>query len=98
MIAVLGSAIITGRPFAVYRDGAAAHDYVYVDDVVDAFMRAGCAPIETTGTYNNPARPGSSVTDAPGWDQRQPEDRGTTGDDPPAWRWTRRCWCGWLEA
>ena len=52
MIAVLGSAMITGRPFTVYRDGNAAHDYVYVDDVVDAFVRAGRAPIETTGTYN----------------------------------------------
>jgi UDP-glucose 4-epimerase len=52
VIAVLGSAMITGRPFAVYKDSAAAHDYVYVDDVVDAFVRAGCVPIETTGTYN----------------------------------------------
>jgi UDP-glucose 4-epimerase len=52
VIAVLGGALITGRPFTVCRDGAAAHDYVYIDDVVDAFMRAGCAPIETTGTYN----------------------------------------------
>jgi UDP-glucose 4-epimerase len=52
VIATLAGAMITGRPFAVYRDGAAAHDYVYVDDVVDAFVRAGCAPIETTGTYN----------------------------------------------
>jgi UDP-glucose 4-epimerase len=52
VIAVLGSAMITNRPFAIYRDGAAAHDYVYVDDVVDAFVRAGCAPIETRGTYN----------------------------------------------
>ena len=52
VIAVLGSAMITGRPLGVYRDGAAAHDYVYVDDVVDAFMRAGCDPLEPTGTYN----------------------------------------------
>ena len=36
----------------MYGDGTAAHDYVYVDDVVEAFVRAGCAPIETTGTYN----------------------------------------------
>jgi UDP-glucose 4-epimerase len=52
VIAVLGSAMITGQPFAVYRDGTATYDYVYVDDVVDALMCAGCAPIETTGTYN----------------------------------------------
>ena len=52
VIAVLGSAMITGRPSAVYRDGADAYDYVYVDDVVDAFVRAGGAPVEITGTYN----------------------------------------------
>jgi UDP-glucose 4-epimerase len=52
VIAALGSAMITGHPFVVCRDGAAAHDYVYVDDVVDAFMLAGSAPNETTGTYN----------------------------------------------
>ena len=28
--------MITGWPFAVYRDGAAAHDYLHVE----AFMRA----------------------------------------------------------
>ena len=35
-----------------YTDGADARHYVYVDDVVDAFVRAGFAPTETTGTYN----------------------------------------------
>ena len=50
VIAVLGSAMITGRPSAVYRDGADAYDYV--DDVVDAFVRAGGAPVEITGNYN----------------------------------------------
>lgn len=52
VIACLGQAMITGRPFVVYRDGAASHDYVYVDDVIDAFVLAGRAPIETTGTFN----------------------------------------------
>ena len=66
VIAVLGSTMITGRPFAVYRDGAAAHDYVYVDDVVDAFVRAGCAPIETTGTYNVGTRQDTTVTEVHG--------------------------------
>ena len=55
VIAVLGSAMITGRPFAVYRDGAAAHDYVYVDDVVDAF----CAPVAL------PSRRPEHTTSAP---------------------------------
>ena len=52
VIAVLGSAMITGRPFTVYRDGNAYHDFLYVDDAVDAFVRAGSAPIEITGTYD----------------------------------------------
>jgi len=43
VIAVVGSAMVTGGPFAVYRDGA-AHDYAYVDDVVDAVVRAGATP------------------------------------------------------
>src|SRR5271166_1899644 len=41
VIAVFGSALATGRPVTVYGDGPAARDYVYVDDVVDAFVRAG---------------------------------------------------------
>jgi UDP-glucose 4-epimerase len=52
VIAVLGTAMITGRPFTVYRDGNAYHDFLYVDDAVDAFVRAGNAPIEITGTYD----------------------------------------------
>lgn len=66
VIAGLGSAMITGQPFAVYRDGAATHDYVYIDDVVDAFVRAGCAPIETTGTYNIGSGQHTTVTEVHG--------------------------------
>ena len=66
VIADLCRAMITGQPFTVYRDGTAAHDYVYVDDAVDAFMRAGCAPIETTGTYNIGTGQPSTVTEVRG--------------------------------
>jgi UDP-glucose 4-epimerase len=52
VIAVFGGAMISGQPVTVYGDGTASRDYVYIDDVVDAFVRAGCASIETTGTYN----------------------------------------------
>jgi UDP-glucose 4-epimerase len=52
VIAGLGHAMVTGRPYVVYRDGAVTHDYVYVDDAVDAFMCAASAPMETTGTFN----------------------------------------------
>jgi UDP-glucose 4-epimerase len=44
--------MISGRPVTVYGDGTTARDNVYVDDVVDAFVRAGRAPTSTTGTYN----------------------------------------------
>ncbi|MBF0662592.1 NAD-dependent epimerase/dehydratase family protein [Rhodococcus sp. (in: high G+C Gram-positive bacteria)] len=52
VIAVFGSALISGRPVTVYGDGTAARDYVYVDDVVEAFVRAAHAPGSVTGTYN----------------------------------------------
>jgi UDP-glucose 4-epimerase len=52
VIAVFGSRLIGGEPVTVYGDGTATRDYVYVDDVVDAFVRAGHAPLTTTGTYN----------------------------------------------
>jgi UDP-glucose 4-epimerase len=52
LIADLGSSMITGLPGALYRDDTEAHDYVYVDDVVDAFVRAGRASLATTGTYD----------------------------------------------
>jgi UDP-glucose 4-epimerase len=52
VIAVFGSAIATGRNVTIYGDGTATRDYVYVDDVVEAFVRAGSAPLGTTGLYN----------------------------------------------
>jgi UDP-glucose 4-epimerase len=48
VIAVLGSAMVKGQPLVMYRDGAAACDYVYVD----AFVCAGCAAFDTIGTYD----------------------------------------------
>jgi UDP-glucose 4-epimerase len=66
VIATHASAMITGRPFIVYRDGTAARDYIYVDDVVDAFMRAGCAPIEIVGTYNIGTGQHTTVTELHG--------------------------------
>jgi UDP-glucose 4-epimerase len=52
VIAMFGSAMISGRPVTIYGDGTAARDYVYVDDVVEAFVRAGHAPGDVTGVYN----------------------------------------------
>lgn len=52
VIAIFGSAMVMGRPVTIYGDGTAARDYVYVDDVADAFLRAGETGHAVTGTYN----------------------------------------------
>ncbi|HTQ22735.1 GDP-mannose 4,6-dehydratase [Mycobacterium sp.] len=52
VVTIFGSAMISGRPTTIYGDGSATRDYVYVDDVVTAFLSAADAPAETTGTFN----------------------------------------------
>lgn len=52
VVAVFGSRMLRGEPVTIYGDGTATRDYIYVDDVVDAFARAGRAPLTTTGFFN----------------------------------------------
>jgi UDP-glucose 4-epimerase len=52
VVTIFGSALIAGRPVTIYGDGTAVRDYVYIDDVVDAFVFAGQLPLEVMGTYN----------------------------------------------
>lgn len=52
VVALFGSAMISGRPTVIYGDGSSTRDYVYVDDVVTAFLCAAEAPLSTTGTFN----------------------------------------------
>jgi UDP-glucose 4-epimerase len=52
VVSVFGSALLSGRPTTIYGDGTATRDYVYVDDVVTAFLCAADAPLTTTGTFN----------------------------------------------
>ena len=52
VVTIFGSAMISGRPTTIYGDGSATRDYVYVDDVVTAFLCAADAPVTTTGTFN----------------------------------------------
>ncbi len=52
VVTIFGSAMISGGPTTIYGDGSATRDYVYVDDVVTAFLCAADAPITTTGTFN----------------------------------------------
>jgi UDP-glucose 4-epimerase len=51
-IARLANAMLAGRPVAVPADATSTRDYVYVDDVVDAFVRASQAPIGVACTYH----------------------------------------------
>lgn len=47
----LASAMFSGRPFSIPADSASAQDFVFVGDVVDALIHAGCAPDLAGGTY-----------------------------------------------
>src|SRR5579863_829095 len=40
VVAIFAQALATGTPVTVFGDGSQTRDYVYVDDVVDAFARA----------------------------------------------------------
>ena len=40
VVAIFAQALLDGKPTKVFGDGSNTRDYVYVDDVVDAFVRA----------------------------------------------------------
>ena len=48
VVAIFSGRIIDGEPVTVFGDGLQTRDYVYVDDVVDAFMRAESGPDDLT--------------------------------------------------
>src|SRR3984885_2380495 len=52
VVTAFGSAMISDRATTIYGDSSATRDYVYVDDVVTAFLCAADAPVTTTGTFN----------------------------------------------
>ena len=41
VVAIFSKALLSGRPTKIFGDGSDTRDYVFVDDVVDAFVRAG---------------------------------------------------------
>ena len=40
VVAIFAQALLSGKPTKIFGDGSNTRDYVYVDDVVDAFIRA----------------------------------------------------------
>ncbi len=41
VVAIFAKALLSGKPTKIFGDGSDTRDYVFVDDVVDAFVRAG---------------------------------------------------------
>jgi UDP-glucose 4-epimerase len=41
VVAIFAKSLLSGRPTKIFGDGSDTRDYVFVDDVVDAFVRAG---------------------------------------------------------
>jgi UDP-glucose 4-epimerase len=41
VVAIFSKALLSGKPTKIFGDGSDTRDYVFVDDVVDAFVRAG---------------------------------------------------------
>ncbi|MFN3601033.1 MAG: NAD-dependent epimerase/dehydratase family protein [Dietzia sp.] len=44
VVAIFSQRLLAGQPTRVFGDGANTRDYVFVDDVVDAFVRAATVP------------------------------------------------------
>ncbi len=40
MVAIFSQALLSGKPTKIFGDGTDTRDYVFVDDVVDAFVKA----------------------------------------------------------
>src|SRR5579875_664088 len=50
VVAIFAANLAAGRPSTIFGDGGQTRDFVYVDDVADAFVRA--ATSEAEGTFN----------------------------------------------
>ena len=61
VVAIFTRAMLSGEPIKIYGDGTDERDYVYVEDVVDAFVRASERP--GTGPYNIGSGIGTSVNE-----------------------------------
>ena len=61
VVAIFTRAMLAGEPVSIFGDGTDERDYVYVEDVVDALIRASECP--GNGPYNIGSGHGTSVND-----------------------------------
>ena len=52
VLANFANALLEGKPPVVFEDGGQTRDFIYVDDVVDAVIRATLADVRAHGAYN----------------------------------------------
>lgn len=52
VVAIFSQRLLSGAPTRVFGDGGNTRDYVYVDDVVDAFVRAATVPAAAGLRFN----------------------------------------------
>ncbi len=52
---------VVGKPVTIWGDGSIVRDYLYIDDVADAFLRAAIAPRIPSGEYNVGSGVGTSL-------------------------------------
>jgi UDP-glucose 4-epimerase len=94
VVSIFTDALLNGTPTVVYGDGSQTRDYVYVDDVVDGFVRA-CGPEGNgrrfnlgTGIQTTDRRLHSLIADAagaqdkPGFAPPRPGDLPAMAVDP----------------
>ncbi|MET8863333.1 NAD-dependent epimerase/dehydratase family protein [Nonomuraea sp. NPDC004580] len=94
VVSIFTDALLTGRPTVVFGDGTQTRDYVYVEDVVDGFVRA-CGPEGNgrrfnlgTGIQTTDRRLHSLIADAagaqdkPGFAPPRPGDLPAMAVDP----------------
>ena len=62
VISVFNRLIVEGQPLTVYGDGEQTRDFIYVDDVVDANIKA-MGNSQCTGIYNVSTNKGTSVNE-----------------------------------
>ena len=96
ILSIFSVRLLDGQPIRVFEDGLESRDFVYVDDVVDAFLAASEAPGSWT---SGPGWPPPSTTWPCGWPGATPRipgrsrSAGSSGWATSATRWpTARPW------